>query len=166
MGERDGKKPDGFDYGNSPTRIEHVDFSGKTVVHTTTAGTKGLVNATGADEIITGGFVNAQAVVNYIESRNSLEISLVCMGAAGIEETDEDMLCAQYLKDILESKPVDFEMIVRYLRGYETAQKFFNPDIEWAPEKDFSLCMSLNRFDFVLKAEQYNGDLLCLRKYK
>ncbi|TET17559.1 MAG: 2-phosphosulfolactate phosphatase [Candidatus Cloacimonadota bacterium] len=166
MGERNGKKPDGFDYGNSPARIEQVDFSGKTVIHTTTAGTKGLVNATKADEIITGSFVNAKAVVNYIESRNPLRISLVCMGAAGIEETDEDTLCAQYLRDILENKPADFQKIVSNLKGYETTQKFFNPDIEWAPEKDFALCMSLNRFDFVLKAEPYNGDLLCLRKYK
>ena len=40
-GERKGIKIDGFDYGNSPSQIEHVDFTGKTVIHTTSAGTQG-----------------------------------------------------------------------------------------------------------------------------
>ena len=59
MGERDGRPPAGFDYGNSPANIEQVDFSHKTIVQTTSAGTQGLVNAVHADEIITGSFVNA-----------------------------------------------------------------------------------------------------------
>lgn len=57
VGERDCIKVEGFDYGNSPAEIEEVDFSGKTVVHTTSAGTQGLVGAVQADEIITGSFV-------------------------------------------------------------------------------------------------------------
>jgi len=56
IGERFGKKPEGFDYGNSPTQIENVDFTDKTIIQTTSAGTQGIANATNADEIITGGF--------------------------------------------------------------------------------------------------------------
>ena len=48
-GERDEKKIPGFDFGNSPTEILQADLRGKTVIHTTTAGTQGLINATGAD---------------------------------------------------------------------------------------------------------------------
>jgi hypothetical protein len=32
VGEREGKKPEGFDYGNSPSQIENVDFTGKTTL--------------------------------------------------------------------------------------------------------------------------------------
>jgi len=32
MGERKGKILPGFDYGNSPTEIEVIDFSGKTII--------------------------------------------------------------------------------------------------------------------------------------
>ena len=53
LGERDCIKVDGFDYGNSPTEIENIDFSRKTVVHTTSAGTKGLLACTQADEVVT-----------------------------------------------------------------------------------------------------------------
>ncbi len=154
MGERGGKRPPGFDFGNSPTQIEHVDFSDKVVVHTTSAGTKGLVNATGADEVITGSFVNAAAVVEYINVKKPDVVSLVCMGDAGERETDEDTLCAEYLRDCLEGKEVDFERIVAHLRNYETSRKFFDPNREWAPERDFELCLLLNRFPFVLKAER------------
>ena len=34
-GERNGIMVEGFDFGNSPSQLEHVDLTGKTVVHTT-----------------------------------------------------------------------------------------------------------------------------------
>ena len=66
-GERRGIKVEGFDYGNSPAQIENVDFTGKTVIHTTSAGTQGIVNATGADEIIGCNLVCAKAIADYIK---------------------------------------------------------------------------------------------------
>ncbi|MBI4918784.1 2-phosphosulfolactate phosphatase, partial [archaeon] len=48
----------------------NIDFSNKTIVQTTGGGTQGIVNAKNADEIITGGFVNALAVINYIKKKN------------------------------------------------------------------------------------------------
>ncbi|MFH1180115.1 MAG: 2-phosphosulfolactate phosphatase, partial [Candidatus Bathyarchaeota archaeon] len=54
MGERDGKQVPGFDYGNSPYDVKDVDFSGLSVIQTTSAGTQGLFNAYGADEILPG----------------------------------------------------------------------------------------------------------------
>src|SRR5665647_575148 len=68
VGEREEKKIQGFDFGNSPTEIIKTDLTGKTVIHTTTAGTKGLVNALNADVVITGSFVNAGAIVRYIKT--------------------------------------------------------------------------------------------------
>jgi len=54
IGERNERKPEGFDYGNSPTQIEHISFAGKTLLHTTSAGTQGIVNARHAEEIQPG----------------------------------------------------------------------------------------------------------------
>jgi 2-phosphosulfolactate phosphatase len=59
-----------FDYGNSPSQIENVDFSDKVVIHTTSCGTQGIVNDINADGIITGSFVNASAIVKYIKQSN------------------------------------------------------------------------------------------------
>ena len=71
VGERDERKIKGFDFGNSPTEIIKADLTGKTVIHTTTAGTNGLVNADKCRYVITGSFVNAAAVARYIRHGQS-----------------------------------------------------------------------------------------------
>jgi len=164
IGEREGKKQPGFDYGNSPTDIEKVDFSNRTVVQTTSAGTQGLVHAIQADEIITGSFVNVQAVIDYIKDQSPEILSLVAMGTSGIEISDEDKFCAEYIKHSLENKPNDFTKIKEQLKHSNSARKFFDPKLIWAPKQDFDLCLSLDRFDFVLKAEYNENNQLILRK--
>lgn len=152
IGERDCIKIEGFDFGNSPTEIESEDFSGKTLVHTTSAGTQGLVGAANADEIITGSFVNASAIVRYIQSREPEMVTIVAMGTGGTMRAQEDMMCAMYLKNELEDYPNSFKTLKTFLAGVDSAEKFFDPAKEYAPERDFELCMDLDRFDFVLKA--------------
>lgn len=164
IGERDEKIQPGFDYGNSPTQIEKVNFANRTVVQTTSAGTQGIANAGRADQILTGSFVNAQAIVDYLRRFQPVEVSLVAMGTAGREVSDEDTLCAQYLKDKLEGKPTAFGDIVQKLRYCATAAKFFDPSKYWAPERDFDLCMQLDRFSFVLRAEPMERDGVALKK--
>ena len=164
IGERGGQKPEGFDYGNSPTQIENVDFTDKTIIQTTSAGTQGIASATNAEEIITCSFVNVQAIINYIKKQNPENVSLVAMGSAGIHIADEDKLCAKYIKNALENKTNDFSKIITHLREYGSARKFFDPIKDWAPERDFDLCLSLNKFNFVLKVEPYNENQVFFKK--
>lgn len=166
IGERKGKQLAGFDYGNSPTQIEHIDFSEKTVIHTTSAGTQGIVNAQQATEILTGSFVNAQAIVNYIKTTQPALVSLVAMGKAGIERTAEDDLCAIYLKNALQGVDNDFDQIVQQLK-IGSGQRFFVSESQsWAPSRDFDLCLTENKFDFILKVFPYQKEkeVLCLKK--
>ena len=86
------------------------------------------------------------------------------MGTAGRETSEEDTLCATYLKQSLEQGASDFSAIVSRLKDCPSARKFFDPAKDWAPARDFELCVSLNRFDFVLKAEPYAHDLVFLRR--
>lgn len=157
VGERNEKKPEGFDFGNSPSQLLNTDLNGKTMVHTTSSGTQGIANATGADQIITGSFVNAKAIVDYIRRQNPERVSLVCMGYSCQYPTDEDTLLAVYVKNELEGKPNDFQAMVEQLRKGDGARFFAPEKQEWAPVADFDLCLSLNRFSFVLKVEQQNG---------
>ena len=164
IGERGGKKPRGFDFNNSPTEIEHVNFTDKTIIHTTSAGTRGLVNASNSDELITGSFVNIQATIEYIRKQNPKKVSLVAMGSSGTFPSDEDKLCALYIKNGLENKPNDFYKIYKYLKKYKSARKFFNPDLRWAPKRDFELCMALDKFNFILKADPIDKNQKILKK--
>lgn len=157
VGERNEQKPEGFDFGNSPSQLLEANLIGKIMVHTTSSGTQGIANATGANEILTGSFVNAGAIVNYIRKQNPAKVSLVCMGYSCRYPTDEDTLLAVYIKNELEGVINDFQAMVEQLRSGDGA-RFFSPEKqEWAPAADFDLCLSLNRFDFVLKVEKDNG---------
>lgn len=164
VGERNEQKPEGFDFGNSPSQLlEGGNLSGKTMVHTTSSGTQGIANATSADEILTGSFVNAQAIINYICKQNPANVSLVCMGYSCQYPTDEDTLLAVYIKNELEGKLNDFKAMVEQIRNGDGARFFAPEKQEWAPVADFDLCLALNRFNFVLKVERENG-LNYLRK--
>lgn len=148
MGEREGLKVQGFKYGNSPSKIKNIDFSGCTVVMTTSAGTQGLVNAKDADEIIAGSFVCISAVVDHIKEKEPDIVTLVAMGKAGTVPTDEDELCARYIERSLKGEEPDFSKIKDQLRDYRSAKKFFDSSQTDFPEGDFHCAMDKDRFHF------------------
>ena len=153
MGERGGAICPGFDFGNSPSAVKNVDFTGKTVVHTTSAGTQGVANATGATEMLTGSMVNAKAIAAYIKASGAEDVSLVCMGLAGVESTREDTLCAEYIKALVEGTPIDLAAGIEECKRTSGA-KFFDPADTVFPEEDFWLSVEADKFDFVLHIEQ------------
>ena len=154
IGERDERRIEGFDFGNSPTEIIKTDLRGKTVIHTTTAGTSGLVHASKAERIITGSLVNAAAVVRYIKSLNPDQVTLVAMGYRAAISTEEDLLCARIIKDGLKNEKYSYEReISDLITG--SGKRFFNPDnLDFSPPTDFFLCTMINRFNFILKGEK------------
>lgn len=155
IGERNGIILPGFDYGNSPSQIENIDFSGKTIIHTTSCGTQGIVKSINAKEIITGSLVNAKAITRYITKNRIEEISLVALCREGELPFDEDMLCAKYIKSLLEDKPLNnMKEEIEKLKS-TTGSKFFNKLRQKDfPEKDFYLCTEMNKFDFILKVKK------------
>lgn len=155
IGERHGKKCDGFDYGNSPSSILKKDVAGKTIIHTTSAGTQGIINAVHASEIITGSLVNAEAVAKYIITRQPQTVSLVCMGNGGVRLAPEDELCAEYIKSILEGREfLDLEQKVNSLKN-NGGEHFFDKSRQHIfPEADFYMCVKYNKFPFVIAIEK------------
>jgi len=164
MGERHEKKCDGFDFGNSPTHILNKNFNGKTLVHTTSSGTLGIAKATQADQILTGSFVNANAIVRYIQNNHPKNVSLVCMGYEAVRESQEDTFCAQYILNQLLGISTDFQQMVEILQTGDGARLLNPKNHLHSPASDFQLCLDLNRFDFVLKAKQTKEFGLVLEK--
>ncbi|MCR5771956.1 MAG: 2-phosphosulfolactate phosphatase [Butyrivibrio sp.] len=159
FGEREGKKQEGCDYGNSPYQLLSGDFENKTIIHTTSAGTQGIVNATGASEIITGSLVNAKAVANYIKAQNPEDVSICAMGLAGKESSEEDLLAAEYIKSLVLDQDFDINGRIAHLKDHG-ASKFFNPDTQDVfPKEDYPLCVDINKFPFILKVSNVNNRL-------
>jgi 2-phosphosulfolactate phosphatase len=157
MGEQHGKPIPGFDYGNSPADIEHVDFTGRTVVQRTSSGIQGIILAGGADEVLLGSFIMAEATSSYIRGRKPDVVSLVAMGWEGRNESIEDELCADYIEARIKGKRPDFGEMRDRIRVDPQGAKFFDPGQSHFRERDFHLAMSLDRFGYALKVVR--GDL-------
>ena len=159
MGERGGAMCPGFDFGNSPSQVKDFDFTGKTVVHTTSAGTQGVANAKNATEMLTGSLVNAKAIAEYIKQSGAEDVSLVCMGLAGVASTREDTLCAEYIKALVEGTSIDLVAGIEECK-LTSGAKFFDPSNTIFPEEDFWLSVEADKFDFVLHVEEGSDGLM------
>lgn len=163
IGERHARPLPGFDSGNSPSQLEQLDVAGRTLIHTTHSGTQGLTNALQADEVLTGALVNAGAIVRYLRAQRPSRVTLVRMGHEARENCDEDDLCAELLRSRLLGEPMPVAGIRQRLRGAASAEKFFDPACDWAPERDFDLCTRVDEFDFVLQLDRAASPP-CLRR--
>lgn len=165
IGERHGRKIEGCDLGNSPSAIDPGMIRGKRVIHTTSAGTQGIVNAVHADEIITGSFVNAKAISEYIRKKAPEKVSLVCMGKEGLAKAEEDELCAEYLKALLTDGGMPgIDRRLSELR-FGGGSHFFDPDLqEIYPEQDYWMCIARDRFSFVLQVVKDQEGYLAVKR--
>jgi 2-phosphosulfolactate phosphatase len=93
-GERRGRRIEGFDLGNSPEEYTAEWVRGKTVVFTTTNGTRAMLHARQARRILIGAFVNAAAVCRQLPPDEP--IHLLCAGTDGQSDAG-DLLVAGML---------------------------------------------------------------------
>jgi len=100
-GEREGKKIEGFDLGNSPREYKREVVKDKTVIFSTTNGVKTLEMVKDARRIIIGSFLNLQAVCNYCTNYQG-DILIICAGKEG-KYSLEDTACAGTLVDSLKN---------------------------------------------------------------
>lgn len=166
VGERGEKKVPGFDFGNSPTELLAANLEGKTVIHTTTAGTNGLVNATNADTVITGSLVNVSAIVRYIKKADTSVVSLVAMGYCAKESADEDLLCARAIEAGLKNSHIDIKTEIEALKSTSGKRFFLKENEKFSPPSDFFLCTAMDRFNFVLVGiKRDDGNINLVREF-
>jgi 2-phosphosulfolactate phosphatase len=81
-GERRMLKMEGFDLGNSPLEHTTEAVEGKTVLLTTTNGTKALLAVQGARDVVVASYVNLTVVTAMLRAalRGGADITLVCAG--------------------------------------------------------------------------------------
>lgn len=157
-GERDGKKVDGFDLGNSPFEYMDENLKGKKIAFTTTNGTQAIIKAIEAREIIIGSFLNLSAITNHLlEGKNN--VLLVCAGWKGkvnledtlfagavvdqlkgyIEPDCDSPLAAQHLYSIAKND------IVGFLSNASHVKRLAKLNIQ----KDIEFCMTPDTYGVV-----------------
>lgn len=82
VAERDGKKLDFADFGNSPFLFTRDVVEGKTIVYSTTNGTNAISVGKDADQVIIASFLNFSSVVEFLVKQEK-DILILCSGWKG-----------------------------------------------------------------------------------
>jgi 2-phosphosulfolactate phosphatase len=162
IGEVNGLKPRGFDFDNSPRPFleKNVDFSGTSLIHRSSSGTSGICWASNqADTIYGVAFTNAEATVQTLLREQPKVISIIAMGAGGEIRTDEDELCAYYLRCRLQGRQPDIEAIKSLIRSGNTYKHYTHLADDSYPG-DAEIALQFDTSNFAIKVETEDGKLV------
>ena len=168
IGEQNELPIDGFDLTNSPSHIlakGNNYFFGKTIVHRTTSGVTGALNACKhSDEVLLASYVNARATAAYIKEHHPELVSIVAMGIRSMEKAPEDELCGDYIESLLTGSFYDHIQAMNEILSHETAQKFLRGDKPYLPQEDPCICLQRDIVDFALVVIKQNDLFLSTKR--
>jgi len=161
MGEVGGLPPEGFDFGNSPTRILEQDLTGITLIQRTGAGTQGAVRSKNADIMLAVSFVVAKATMEYVLRLKPDEITFVITGGA---DNAEDLACAEFLQKQFLGQAVDTSNYIHRVISSRDAFQHMDDHPQF-PRSDLDYCTRINAFDFAMPITR-KENLLILQAVK
>lgn len=156
MGEVGGIPPEGFDFGNSPTRILEHDLAGLTIIQRTGAGTQGAVRAVNAEVMLATSFVTARATMDYVLKLKPDEINFVVTGGMG---NDEDVACVEYLERQFTGQEVKAGIFIQRVKSARDALQHMKEHPQF-PLSDLDHCSRIDAFDFALPIKREDGFLI------
>lgn len=92
----------GFDLGNSPLEFTREIVAGKTILLTTTNGTRAILAAQGARDIVVASYVNCTAVTAMLRAalRGGTDIAIVCAGTDGHFALEDAACAGRYVRTV------------------------------------------------------------------
>jgi 2-phosphosulfolactate phosphatase len=103
-GERGGDPPAGFDLGNSPLEFTSERVGGRSIVFTTSNGTRALLAARPAAAVAVAAFVNLTAVADWALGRGG-DLVVVCAGELGGRSLEDETCAGLLVARVLDSEP-------------------------------------------------------------
>ena len=164
VGEVDGIRPAGFDFGNSPHEMAQATVAGKTIIQSTRAGTVGVTAAIAADTVYAASLVVAKATARAIINDNPPRVTIVAMGHQARVRTDEDELCALYLRNLLQGRDPDPSALRQLIEAGDQVRKFHDPAQPHFHPEDVAWALDANHFDFAIRIAR-EDNVLVARKH-
>jgi 2-phosphosulfolactate phosphatase len=102
----------GFDVGNSPREFSADKVNDKTILMTTTNGTKALMNLSGARDVLVASYVNHAAISAMLRTaaRANENISIVCAGHEGHFSLEDAACAGRYVRSISQKSRSSVEL--------------------------------------------------------
>jgi 2-phosphosulfolactate phosphatase len=164
MGEVGGRRPEGFDLGNSPYDATQAELAGKTIIQRTSAGTQGIVAAKQATRLYAGSLVTARATARALAGHSPQQITLVAMGLDGQARADEDELCAIHLRNLLQGRAGSVVGTRDVILAGPQIPAFADPAKPHLHPKDLDIALDIDRYDFAVRITQEDGRLVARRE--
>ena len=172
-GERDGKIAEGLEYGNSPFEYTREFIEGKTLVLTTTNGTRLLHTALekGAKEIIIGSFSNLSAVCKHI-IKMKRDVILGCAGWKDRVNMEDTLFAGAVISKVRKHFDINCDSSHMAEAMYEKGKKdlfsflknnnasHYHRLMKFGLEKDIRYCLTANEANIL---PRYNDGKLILK---
>lgn len=134
--ERNGEVVEGFAFGNSPLAFRDADIKGKTIVMTTTNGTKAINLARNARKMVIGAFLNITALTEWLVKQDD-NILLLCSGWKDKFNLEDSVFAGAVMDKLLESGKFgveeDSSIAAKYL--YMAAKENYLSILKAAPRR-------------------------------
>ncbi|GAF04525.1 2-phosphosulfolactate phosphatase [Saccharicrinis fermentans] len=169
-GERNAIPIEGFDFGNSPFSYPPEIIKDKTLIITTTNGTRAIINSRSASQLLIGSFLNDQAIIEAVKKQE--EVVIVASGSNNLF-TLEDSLCAgkiaHQLQGLVDTDLSDaaiamahlYEQNKNNLHALASQGQHFKRLKKLGATKDLEYCFQSN-ITKVIPTYTHEGTLVCL----
>ena len=162
MGEDGGRRIEGFDFANSPWEVSQADLVGRELVQRTSAGTRGVVAAAGAQRRWCTGLATATATARAVRAAGLGEPDYVITGRRGPgQRGEDDLLTAQLVERARVDEPIEGEATARAVAGSREAAVTLALGAAHVDPRDVELAVRVDAFDFAMEARAVDGGL-CL----
>jgi 2-phosphosulfolactate phosphatase len=152
--ERNGEVVEGYDFGNSPFSYTKEKVAGKTIVLTTTNGTKAMHLAQErAYQVIVGSFLNLSSVCDYLKKQNK-DVLLLCAGWKDNFNLEDTLFAGAVVEQLQADFSVGDDSSVAALDMYQLAKGDLREYLKKSShnhrlvklniEEDVQFCLRLN----------------------
>lgn len=157
MGEENGLKPEGFDFGNSPVEINRQDLTNKILIQRTSAGTQGLIRSKNHQILLAASFVVASATAEYLKTINPEKVSFIITGKSMGRDGDEDRACAEYIEAVFRGENPSSDAFTSRILTSSVGQSFVRGNLTYLLNKDIEMSSKVNIFNFVMMVSHENN---------
>lgn len=139
VGEVEGRKIEGFDFGNSPLEICSGSLRGKRLAMRTTNGVRGCLKTRNHGKTFAASFRNAKATVQELRKIDGAHYARLIFVPTD-STSDEDYACAEYMKALWVDSNADAKPFHERILKSRNAQKFFDADKSEFNPGDIDFC--------------------------
>jgi len=153
MGEEHGRRPDGFDFANSPTEVAAADLHDRVIVQRTSAGTQGVVAARSASRLWCASLVCASATAAAVRAAGLGAPAYVITGWSGRAPGSgvDDLATAELIERARVGEALAAERTAHLVATSEEAARTVAIGSGHSHPDDISRAVEVDRFDFAME---------------